>query len=81
MTNPENPAFPVGTITAIGEPVDLQSGLTKREYFAAMAMNGISVWDAQVNEPIHAGKIEELAKACVSYADALIAELNKETKP
>lgn len=52
-------------------------GLTKREYFAAMAMNGISVWDAEVNEPIHTGKTEELARACVAYADALIAELSK----
>lgn len=76
MTNPNDPAF----IDAMGE--GFKNGLTKREYFAAMAMTGISIWDAKVNDPINTGKIEELARACVAYADACIAELNKsEPKP
>lgn len=75
MTNPKDAAFSEDTFARIGS-----LGLTKREWFAGMAMNGVAVWDAEVNEPIHAGKIEKLARACVGYADALIAELNKELK-
>jgi len=81
MTNPTDPAFnDVDTLSSGGHVHDSYKNLTKREYFAAMAMNGISVWDAEVNEPNHTGKIEELARACVAYADALIDELNKEPK-
>lgn len=43
-----------------------------REHYAGMAlvgyMSGVKLWD----------KKEEVAKTCVSYADALIAELRKE---
>ena len=45
-------------------------GLTKREYFAAMAMSGL-----MANE--RTGKPEEFAKYAVNVADALITELNK----
>lgn len=53
------------------------SGLTKREYFAAMAMQGILFWDATVNENHETGKVETLAQQAVGMADALIAELSK----
>ncbi|MFA6060804.1 MAG: hypothetical protein WC756_21585 [Taibaiella sp.] len=43
-------------------------GLTKREYFAAMAMGGMS--DSQYT-------YERIAEMSVSQADALIKELNK----
>lgn len=45
----------------------ISTGLSKREYFAAMALQGLLI--AQGNQ----------AKPCdaVAYADALIAELNK----
>lgn len=45
--------------------------LTKREYFAAMAMQGH--FDSQ-------GCEDRIAELCVKMADALIAELNKEQK-
>lgn len=76
MTNPNDPSNPCKWVGNLDGMVEMP-GLTKREYFAGLAMNGISVWDAEVNEPIHTGKLEELARACVAYADALIAELNK----
>ena len=59
--------FPIGNVA---------KGLTKRELFAAMAMQGIAshgtapgITDADV------------AEVACGLADALIAELNKETPP
>jgi hypothetical protein len=43
-------------------------GLTKREYFAALALQGLTA---------HLGRNTGLALAAVQYADALIAELNR----
>jgi hypothetical protein len=59
-------------------PVNPQPNLTKREYFAAMAMQGVCAsphsWDCVP---------ETIAKYAVTQADALIAELEKkpEAKP
>lgn len=50
---------------------ELTNGLTKREYFAAMAMQAISFNGLNYNAA---------AEDAVKYADALIAELNKEEK-
>lgn len=54
-------------------------GLTKREFFAAMAMNGLTIWDAIMNrnQPLQSSKMEAVAQECVAFADALIKELNK----
>jgi hypothetical protein len=47
-------------------------GLTKREYFAAKAMQGL------LSDPeVCPNSIQALAGACVRYADALILELEK----
>jgi hypothetical protein len=59
-------------------------GLTKREYFAAMAMQGI----IQANQKIEYGdygKVRdpheyEIAQNAVRMADALLTELSKTTK-
>lgn len=59
-------------------------GLTKREQFAAMAMQGMlanSIDKKQSAEPFWFMSQENLAKVAVWYADALIAELNKEKEP
>lgn len=50
---------------------EITDGLTKREYFAAMALNGA------VSDPTRSGDVEYFAYMAVRYADALIAELNK----
>jgi hypothetical protein len=47
-------------------------GLTKREYFAAMAMQGIFS-----DRPFSEFEFSKLAKWSVQQADALIEELNK----
>lgn len=67
MTNSNDPAFPL----AYSETFHLDKvGLTKREYFAAQAMKGF----------INAfGFTEEVPKQAIQMADALMAELNKES--
>jgi hypothetical protein len=62
MTNGKDSAF----------SSDRQYGLTKREYFSAMAMQGILAKAVLVHDSI--------AELAVKNADALIEELNKESK-
>ena len=59
-THPKDSAFPVGINTP---------GLSKREYFAALAMQGFC--SSQVAR-------RNLAREAVRYADLLIAALNEE---
>lgn len=56
----------------------MQMGLTKREYFAAMAMQGLLAHNCAhfKDEDLHEPGV---AKRSLKLADALIAELNKET--
>ena len=73
-TQANDPAFsrPAFHHEHTGTLHDAQDGLTKREYFAVMAMQG---WLA--NEYIGT-KYDIIAQHCVRMADALIEELNKE---
>lgn len=84
MTNPDDPAFGTqgypGKKDSYGnwevEPGYGKPGLTKREYFASKAMQGILA-----GEP--GGDVEMLSTVSIAgwsirLADALIAELNKE---
>jgi hypothetical protein len=48
-----------------------QDGLTKREYFAAVAMQGLLACPNNVN------MAQDIAKGAVIMADQLIIELNK----
>lgn len=70
MTNGENPAYPVPEYTSV-------AGLTKRELFAAMAMQGILSNRGYFEITAPNCSPDELA---VSYAKDLIAELNKEVQ-
>lgn len=70
MTNPNEKVFK-------GVPYDQNSvmlGLTKREWFAGMALQG---WCANKSRD---GESKMYAVAAVAAADALIAELSKEVK-
>ncbi len=71
MTDPNDPAF--NGLPGSGSP-----GLTKREYFAAMAMQGILCNITVLNNLEKGGT--ETASFALQQADALIAELNKEVK-
>ena len=67
----QDPAFPV----SMDMPVINPTGLSKREYFAVMAMQGlISAHPAQV------GGHAETAEIAVRHADALLFQLDKEAK-
>lgn len=57
------------------DPGTFHTGLTKREYFAAMAMQGILSNPTGGND--RDGDL--IARSAVAMADRLINELNKET--
>jgi hypothetical protein len=64
-TKANEPAYP-------NKQVSSWEGLTKREYFAAMALQGIIA-----NKDGLDIKIERIVESAVDTADALIEELNK----
>lgn len=68
MRNAEQPAFP--KVTPDGD--QLQNGLTKREYFAGLAMQGLLASYAGIHTIPNP---EILAKKSVQFADALLTEL------
>lgn len=69
MTKPNTTAFPF--VERNGDGVDVAyEGLTKREYFAAMAMQGLLA-NTGVKE------LAYLAHKAVQCADLLIADLNQ----
>lgn len=68
MTNPHDPLAPTATVHSVA-----QGGLTKREYFAALAMQGYCA-----NPSLNAD-IETQAYWATEAADKLIDEINKPT--
>jgi hypothetical protein len=85
MTNPNDPAFP----ETEGHPdkenplymvYRFREGLTKREYFAAMALQGLCARSADQNIVIN-GITLPYDRAAITIADSLIAELSKEPAP
>ena len=69
--NETNPNEPINIIYNSANVIST-TGLTKREYFAAMAMQGIIT-----NKDGLDIKIERIVESAVDTADALIEELNK----
>ena len=68
-----SPAFSKPAFYHPDGAIDLpNNGLTKREYFAAMALQGVLA-----NKSAHERTIEMITKSSVRLADALIEELNK----
>ena len=73
MTYHDDPAFArTAHMTDGGTYTSKQDGLTKREYFAVMAMQG-----AIASRSISAFAQYKLASDCVLAADSLIEALNK----
>jgi hypothetical protein len=66
MTQPNDAAF------ATGDEYWRQNGLTKREYFAAMAMQGLLASKTE-----KAMFFERISNDAVNMADALITALNE----
>lgn len=82
MTNGNDTAFPIDT----NDLSEVKLGLTKREYFAAMAMQGLCAsgfgTDKHIQsqtEEVGSNVSEAMAVFSVDIADTLIAELNKAT--
>jgi len=80
MENQNKPIYPLrgadGTIfknDGYADHVDLLSGLTKREHFAGLAMQGLLSNPSQIDTT----HFEWIAQHAVGYADALLKELNK----
>lgn len=73
-TNANDTAFPLIEEDENKVQRSVSQGLTKREYFAGLAMQGLCA-GLTGNE-----KVATLAPLAVSIADALISELNK-SKP
>ena len=77
MKNAEQPITPIFNIE--GKPTDLYStahktnsiGLTKREYFAGIAMQGL------ISGQLGTAEIETVVKASVVYADAILKALEQ----
>ena len=84
MTNPNDPVTPsefqIDMVDADSPEMCSRKGfiggLTKREYFAAMAMQGMIA----VSQGLGISTTQFAEQACV-LAYALISELNKEPKP
>jgi len=85
-TDPRESVNPIIVPLAMDTRVE-QWGLTKREYFAAMAMQGIiggplsqvgSSGDAEKDTVAVANMVKNTSAFAVRYADALIEALNKE---
>lgn len=77
-TEPNDSAFARAAVYGVEEGrlgvcEDGYPGLTKREYFAAMALQGIISNTKALSHDI----FPVSAKVAIEYADALIAELNK----
>ena len=69
MENSKQTAFGYGFTTADGSSHVEEKGLTKREYFAAMAMQGI-IGKINVHE------YKDMAEYAINAADALLAKLS-----
>ncbi len=70
MRNADMPAYP--HLLKAGEVAKSEGGLTKREYFAAMAMQGLLASEAGGD---HFDTEEGAAMCAVSHADALLDAL------
>jgi hypothetical protein len=86
MSTPNDTAFPVKRISGGNDGYLYERGLTKREYFAAVSLQGFLstlVSDSQVKalaEQANNNKISTqvlIAKMSVAAADALIAALEQ----
>jgi hypothetical protein len=77
MKNSEQAAFPL-VYDGPNANSFCHDGLTKREYFAAMAMQGLLSADARYNNRTDDRK--SLAKDAIAFADELLKQLDNQEK-
>jgi hypothetical protein len=76
--NGKEPAMPIVAHNEYGiVNSQTSSGLSKREHFAAMAMQGLLVVDGYVKSEHMQRSAKELGKAAVAYADGLLLALEE----
>lgn len=75
MKNANMPINPTLELNGQGLLEDTSYGLTKREYFAAMALQGLCAHSGDYHAPEH------LASDAVMFADAVLAELERTNEP
>ena len=75
MKNGKKPAFPLGQAENFRWSDGTDMGISKREYFAGLAMQGLMTSQNQEGEWRH--DIKTCAEISVKMADALLAELDK----
>lgn len=79
LTKPNDTTFPV--VVTKSREVEIGTGLTKREYFAAMALQGLlsnASYMNDYNKDKYLLKPWTVSKVAIEYANALIVELNKD---
>jgi hypothetical protein len=72
MSRANEPAFPGENAMRFGQTNDCNPGMTLREHFAGLAMQG-----ELASDPLRAHCAADIAANAVRCADALIAELEK----
>jgi hypothetical protein len=83
MENSEQPINPTPYVNRDGSiQHDVYQGLTKREYFAGLAMQGILAQFTELaasgsSTEHHGGMQEDIARESVNLADALLKQLEK----
>jgi len=85
MSERDEPAFPEARFEydpgGIGQGILHYSGLTKREWFAGLAMQGLIERHSGLHVEYHKHGIrfdENMLTIAVQYADALLAALSKD---
>lgn len=76
MSNPNESIFP--TRTRINDLYFVDNGLTKREYFAVAAMQGLLASDVITEYKTTAMSAEQITEMAVEHADKLLLALEKE---
>lgn len=74
MTNPNEPAFPILANTLAAVPSHGCSGLSKREHFAAMALNGLLSDESASGCQTYT--VAAAATRAIEMADELIHQLS-----
>lgn len=79
MSNADQLAFSTSPRVRNHYTNKVEGGLTKRELFAAMAMQGLCAnsFDGHCNQPIATATYAQLADMAVDHADALLDRLER----
>jgi len=74
MKNSEQPAFPYPNNELVDAPQF--GGLTKREYFAGLAMQGqITAWNSDMSKEHRAQSLNDMIEQSCKTADELLKQL------